>query len=87
MKDVHPTEKKKIEKALDESKVKLRSLEASLETLETQERKVKINCKDVSYKIDAFINKQIEVLEKRRKSLKDELQELAGFRRKSVKPR
>jgi len=74
---MYPAERKKIEKAVGELRSKIVNLEASLKTLDKQEHDDQIKCNDLSFQVDAFINKQIELLEEKRKSLKNEIQELA----------
>ena len=76
VKDVYPAERKKVEKAVDESRAKILALEKSLKTLNNQESEAQRNYNEVSSEVDSFINEQIKVLEKKRKSLKDDLKEL-----------
>lgn len=76
-KDIYPAEKEIVEKFVEESKESMLALEKSILALETHESRLQVNCKEVCCKVDTFINKQMEALEKKRKRLKDELQELA----------
>jgi len=76
VKDVYPAERKKVEKAVDESRAKILALEKSLKTLNNQESEAQRNYNEVSSEVDSFINEQIKALEKKRKSLKDDLKEL-----------
>jgi len=75
--DIYPAEKKKITKVVDELKAKMIALETSLKTIKSQKDSAKIKFNELSLKVDAVINRQIEALEKKRQSLKDQLQKVA----------
>ena len=53
------------------------ALETSLDTIKSQKDSAKIKFNEVSLKVDAVINRQIEALKEKRQSLKDQLQEVA----------
>jgi len=53
------------------------ALETSLDTIKSQKDSAKVKFNEVSLKVDADINRQIEALEKKRQSLKDQLQKVA----------
>ena len=76
VKDIFPAEKEKITKILEESKVKVRGLQTSIETLKEQEDSVNKNLLEVNHKIDSLIEKQIKLLEQERQTIKDELRQL-----------
>lgn len=77
VKDVYPAEKKKIEKAVNKCRAKISYLEATIKHLGDLELKAQANCEEVTSEIDAFIDNQVTFLEKKRKSLKNELKQLA----------
>ena len=74
VKDVYPAEKEKIAEVIEESRMIISSLELSLMAIQSQELSVSLNFEEVSWKVDAFLNDQIEALERKRQSLKDQLQ-------------
>ena len=76
VKDVYPAEKDKIVKVMEKSREKINVLETSLMTIESQEDWARHNFEEVSLKVDAFLNDQIEALERKRQSLKDQLQKV-----------
>ena len=73
--DVYPAEKDKIVKVIETSREKINILETSLATIESQEDWARRNFEEVSSKVDALINDHIEALERKRQSLKEQLQE------------
>ena len=73
VKDIFPAEKEKITKILEESKVNVRGLQTSIETLKKQEDSVNKNLLEVNQKIDNLIEKQIKLLEQKRQTMKEEL--------------
>jgi len=75
--DIYPAEKEKITKVVDELRAKMIALETSLKTIKSQKDSAKIKFNELSLKVDAVINRQIESLEKKRQSLKDQLQKVA----------
>ena len=75
--DIYPAEKEKITKVVDELRAKMIALETSLDTIKSQKDSAKIKFNELSLKVDAVINRQIESLEKKRQSLKDQLQKVA----------
>jgi len=75
--DVYPVEKEKITKVVDELRAEMLALETSLNTVKSQEERAESKLNEVSLKVDAVINKQIEGLEKERQSLKDQLEKIA----------
>jgi len=75
--DIYLAEKEKIEKVVDEFRAKMIALETSLDTIKSQKDSAKIKFNELSLKLDAVINRQIESLEKKRQSLKVQLQEVA----------
>ena len=74
--DVYPAEKDKTVKVIDESRETINVLETSLMTIESQEDWARHNFEENSLQVDAFLNNQIEALERKRQSLKDQLQEV-----------
>ena len=74
--DVYPAEKDKTVKVIDESRETINVLETSLMTIESQEDWARHNFEENSLKVDTFLNDQIEALERKRQSLKDQLQEV-----------
>ena len=79
--EIYPAEKEEIEKVVDESRKKMLALEKSLKTIDNQERMVEASCKDVSSKVDTFIDNQIQFLRSKQQSLKGELRELARIQK------
>ena len=77
VKDIYPAEKETIEKVVDELRAKLTALETSLKTIKSQKDSAKINFTELLLKVDILINRQIEALEKKRQSLKEQLQNIA----------
>ena len=77
VKDIYPSEKEKIEKVVHESRANILALETSLESIEYQEGEAKIKRDEVSQNVDNFIDTQIELLEKKRQTLKGQLQKIA----------
>ncbi|KAL9958099.1 hypothetical protein ACROYT_G035068 [Oculina patagonica] len=73
VKDIFPAEKEKVLKIVEESKVNIRALESSIEAIKTQKDGIQKNCQNVTRKLDSFTNKQIELLERKRQSLRDQL--------------
>ena len=82
VKDVYPGEKEKIEKVVHESRANILALETSLETIEYQEGEAKIKRDEVSQSVDNFVDTQIELLEKKRQTLKGQLQKIAQDQKK-----
>ena len=74
MNDVYPAEKDKIVKIIDKSREKINVLEISLMTIESQKDWARQNFRKLSSNVDALINDHIEALERKRKSLKEQLQ-------------
>ena len=74
MNDVYPAEKDKIVAVIDKSREKINVLETSLMTIESQEDWARHNFEEVSSKVDALINDHIEALERKRQSLKEQLE-------------
>ena len=72
--DVYPAEKDKIVKIIEKSKEKITALETSLMTIESQEYWARHKFEEVSSKVDALINDHIKALERKRQSLKEQLQ-------------
>ena len=72
--DVYPAEKDKIAKVIEKSRGKINALETSLMTIQSQEDWARHNFEEVSSKVDALINDHIEALERKRQSLKEQLQ-------------
>ena len=77
VKEIYPAEKGKIGKIVDELRAKIFALETSLKAIISQEERAKINLDEVSLKVDALVNRQIEALEKKRQTLKDQLRKIA----------
>ena len=73
--DVYPAEKDKIVKLIEKLREKITALETSLATIQSQEDWARHNFEEVSSKVDALINDHIEALERKRQSLKEQLQE------------
>lgn len=79
--EIYPAEKEEIEKVVDESRKKMLALETSLKTIDNQERMVEASCKDVSSKVDTFIDSQIRFLRSKQQSLKGELRDLVRIQK------
>jgi len=77
VRDIYPAEKEKIEKVVDELRAKMMALETSLETIKSQKDWAKINFNLLLREVDGVINRYTEALEKKRQSLKDQLQKVA----------
>ena len=73
IKDVFPAEKEKILEGVEKSKEYIRYVEKSIETLKGQEQSLHTNFLEVNQKIDNLIDKQIELLQQKRQSIKEEL--------------
>ncbi|KAL9958094.1 hypothetical protein ACROYT_G035063 [Oculina patagonica] len=76
IKDIFPAVKKKILDIVQKSKAKICALESSIETIKKQEDDMHKNSVKKDLEIDSFIDKEIELLERKRKSMKDDLQKL-----------
>ena len=78
LKDIYPAEKKKIEKIVDEAVDNIHDLEATVKEIDRLETRAQDSWKDASLKVDVFIDKQVAMLEKTRKRLKDDLRKLSS---------
>ena len=84
IKEIFPAEKQKISKTIEESRVNVRSLESSIETLKQQEDSINKNFLEVNQKLDSLIDRQIELLQMKRQSLKDELRKLVLIQKNNI---
>ncbi len=66
------------------SRANIRDLESSIETIKRQEDDMHKNSVEVNSKIDSFIDGQIELLEQKRQSLKDDLRKSVSDRKKNL---
>lgn len=70
IKDIFPAEKEKVLKIVEESKANIRTLESSITAIKTHKDDIQKNCQEVICELDIFIDKQIELLERKKQSLK-----------------
>ncbi|KAL9958090.1 hypothetical protein ACROYT_G035059 [Oculina patagonica] len=84
IKDIFPAVKGEILDIVKKSRANIRDLESSIETIKRQEDDMHKNSVEVNRKIDSFIDEQIELLEQKRQSLKDELQKSNRDRKRKL---
>ena len=84
VKEIFPSEKEKIMKTIEESRGNIRSLKSSIESLEGQEDSLNKNFLEVNKKLDSFIDKQIELLQMKRQSVKDELRKSVLIQKNTI---
>ncbi len=84
IKDIFPAVKEKILDIVQNSREKICALESSIETIKVQEDILQKNSVDVNGEIDSFIDKQIELLQQKRQSLKDELQKSISAQKETL---
>ncbi|KAL9958093.1 hypothetical protein ACROYT_G035062 [Oculina patagonica] len=80
--DIFPAVKEKILEIVQKSKENIRALESSIEEIKVQEDDMHKNHIKDRLKIDSFIDKQIELLEQKRESLKDDLRKSVSAKKK-----
>ncbi|KAL9958097.1 hypothetical protein ACROYT_G035066 [Oculina patagonica] len=84
LKDIFPAVRKKILDIVQKSRAKIRALESSIETIKDQEDNMHKTSVNENLKIDRFIDKEIELLEQKRKSMKDDLQKSISEQKKNL---
>ena len=75
--DIYPAMREKLETFLDELRAKMFPLETLLETIRSQKDSAEITFNEHLLKVDVLIHRQIEALEKKRESLKDQFRKIA----------
>ena len=84
IKEIFPSEKEKIIKTIEKSRVNVRSIKSSIGSLEEQEDSLNKNFLEVKQKLDSFIDKQIELLQMKRQSVKDELRKSVLMQKNTI---
>ncbi|KAL9958095.1 hypothetical protein ACROYT_G035064 [Oculina patagonica] len=84
IKDIFPAVKEKIVGTVQKSKAKIRDLESSIKTIKEQEDDMHKNFVKKNFEIDSFIDKEIGLLERKRKSMKDDQQKLISAKKKQL---
>ena len=79
---IYPAAKEEIEKVVNESRKKMLALKTSLKTIDNQDSMVETSCREVSSKVDTFIDNQIQFLKSKQQGLKSELRELARIQKR-----
>ena len=84
IKDIFPAEKEKVLKIVEESKANIRTLESSITAIKTHKDDIQKNCQEVIRELDIFIDKHIELLERKKQSLKVQLRKSVNTQTESL---
>ncbi len=76
--------KEEILDIVQKSKAKIRSIESTIKTIRGQEENIHKNYLEVNCEIDIFIGKQIELLEQKRQSMKDDLRKSVSAQKENL---
>ena len=80
--DIFPLVKEEILDIVQESRSNIRALESYIGTIKEQEDDMHKTSMDVNRKLDSFIDKQIEPIERKRQIIKDDLRKLFSAQKK-----
>ena len=75
---------KEILDIVEKSRANIRALESSVEAIKEQEDNMHKNSMEVNRELDSFIDEQIELLERKRQSVKDELKKSVSAQQKII---
>ncbi len=84
VKEIFPAVKEEIEDIVKKSRRYILALESSIETIKKQEDDMHKNYMEVHRELDSFIDEQIELLERKRQSVKDDLQNSISAQKKNL---
>ena len=80
--DIFPVVKEEILDIVQESRANIRALESSIGTIKEQEDDMHKTSMEFNRKVDSFFDKQIEPIERKRQSIKDDLRESFSAQKK-----
>ena len=84
IKEIFPAVKEDILDIVQKSRANIHALESSIKTIKEQEDSMHKNSMKVNRELDSFIDKQIELLERKRQTVKDELKKSVSAKKKNL---